>query len=261
MTDGQNSPTRVTLDPPGTCASHCGIPHCHECGTLRILLPRVPLSWVKSWGRKANGSRYPEGLMALERPYDDADGPGEARPELHLHHGRTGGDAHPPQREPPETRSRAECYDALRAADGRPGASDNGDRPAADSRPGHSGWDGFDAENRPALDAARVSPERRTHILDGDDTGGGHRHGTGEPGKTEFPAAWRDEKIIANALDVARKPDAPPIRQDRNDSWLCAGTRENVEVSVVIMRSGEIWTSWPEEGGPGVVRNPRKGKS
>src|ERR1700677_4711289 len=117
MTDGQNSPTRVTLDPPGTCASHCGIPHCHECGTLRILLPRVPLSWVKSWGRKANGSRYPEGLMALERPYDDADGPGEARPELHLHHGRTDGDAHAPQKEPPETRSRAECYDALRAAD------------------------------------------------------------------------------------------------------------------------------------------------
>jgi hypothetical protein len=199
--------------------------------------------------------------MALDRPYDDADEPGEARPELRLHHGRTGGDAHPAPPEPTESRSHAEYYEALRTADGRPGASNNGDRPAADSRSGHSGWDAFDAENRPTLDAVRVSPERRTHILDGDDTGGGHRHGTGEPGKTEFPASWQDEKIITNALDVARKPDAPPIRQDRNDSWLCAGTRESVEVSVVIMRSGEIWTSWPEEGGPGVVRNPKKGKS
>ena len=92
-------------------------------------------------------------------------------------------------------------------------------------------------------------------------TGGGHRHGTGKPGKTEFPAAWKDEKIIDNVLDVARKPDTPPVRQDRNDTWLCAGTRANVEVSAVVARSGEIVTGWPEEGGPGVVRNPRRGTS
>jgi hypothetical protein len=217
--------------------------------------------------------------MVFDRASEDADGPGEGRPELHLHHGRTDGGAHAPQKEPPETRSRAECYDALRAADsgsdrgdetkredarsadGRSASSDSDHHETADSRPGHSGWDGYDAENRPALEAAQVSAERRTHILDGDDTGGGHRHGTGKPGKTEFPAAWHDDKIIATALDVARKPDAPPTRQDRNDSWLCAGTRENVEVSVVIMRNGEVWTSWPEEGGPGVVRNPKKDKS
>jgi hypothetical protein len=34
-----------------------------------------------------------------------------------------------------------------------------------------------------------------------------------------------------------------------------------VEVSTVVERSGDILTGWPEEGGPGVVRNPRKGKS
>src|ERR1700691_106978 len=55
--------------------------------------------------------------MVFDRASEDADGPGEARPELHLHHGRTDGDAHAPQKEPPETRSRAGCYDALRAAD------------------------------------------------------------------------------------------------------------------------------------------------
>jgi hypothetical protein len=97
------------------------------------------------------------------------------------------------------------------------------------------------------------------HILDGDSTGGGHRHGTGKPRKTEFPASWDDEKVIGTVLDVARKPDKPPVHQDWNDSWLCSGTRDNVEVSAVVLRNGEILTGWPEEGGPGVVRNPRRG--
>src|SRR5271154_3627482 len=146
MTDGQGSQTRVTLVPADTCISRRGLSYCHECGNLRVLLPRVPHPCVKSCVRKANGFRYPESLMALDRPYDDADGPDEATPELHLHHGRTGGDAHPAKAEPAESRSHAEYYEALRAADGRSGSSENGDRPAADSRPGHSGWDGFDAE-------------------------------------------------------------------------------------------------------------------
>jgi hypothetical protein len=135
------------------------------------------------------------------------------------------------------------------------------DHHAADSRTDHSGWDSVDTSNRPALDTLRVSPERRVHILDGDADGGGggHRHGVGKPGKTEFPANWDDEKVIATVLDVARKPDKPPTHQDWNDTWLCAGTRDNVEVTAVIERSGDILTGWPEEGGPGVVRNPRKG--
>jgi hypothetical protein len=106
-----------------------------------------------------------------------------------------------------------------------------------------------------------VTPERTTHILDGDKTGGGHRHGVGKPGKTEFPASWDDERVIANVLDVARRPDKPPTHQDWNDTWLCTGTRDAVKVWAVVERSGDILTSWPEEGGPGVVRNPRRGKS
>jgi hypothetical protein len=42
---------------------------------------------------------------------------------------------------------------------------------------------------------------------------------------------------------------------------LCTGTRDAVKVWAVVERSGDILTSWPEEGGPGVVRNPRRGKS
>jgi hypothetical protein len=219
--------------------------------------------------------------MALDRYDDGVDGPGEAQ---HLRGG--GRDAGVAGRtELVEPRSRQECYEALRAADGKPvqesdnqraSAEERTDRPAdtrtdspadgrtdgtAAERTDRSGWDTVDSGQRPPLDAIRITPERTIHVLDGDSTGGGHRHGTGKPGKTEFPAGWNDEKIIDNVLDVARKPDTPPVRQDRNDTWLCTGTRANVEVSAVIARSGEIVTGWPEEGGPGVVRNPRRGTS
>jgi len=53
-----------------------------------------------------------------------------------------------------------------------------------------------------------VSPQKRTHILDGDATGGGHRAGTGNPGKSEFPAGWSDDKIIHEISDVATDPSA-----------------------------------------------------
>ena len=181
-----------------------------------------------------------------------------------------------------EPRTRAECYEALRAADGESGRADGGPSPAdddhrqsvprtghhadrqTDSGTGRSGWDAVDAEHagdRPAPEGIGVTPERRTHILDGDSTGGGHRHGTGKPGKTEFPPDWDDDKIIDTALSVARKPDRRPVHQDRNNRWLCTGTRDSVEMSVIVLPGGGVWTAWPEEASPGVVRNPRKGKS
>jgi Bacterial EndoU nuclease len=212
--------------------------------------------------------------MALDSYDDGVDGPGEAK---HLRGGPRDADASAGRTELAEPRSRQEYYEVLRAADGRPvQASDDQRAPAkartdapAEARPDapgeartdRSGWDAIDSGQRPPLDAIRITPERIVHVLEGDKTGGGHRHGTGKPGKTEFPAGWNDEKIIDSALDVARKPDKPPVRQDRNDTWLCSGTRANVEVSVVVARSGEIVSGWPEEGGPGVVRNPRRGTS
>jgi hypothetical protein len=160
---------------------------------------------------------------------------------------------------PAEVRTRAEYYAACTEGD-RASPADEDHRPEG-GRPERSGWDAVDAGNRPALDALRMTPERRTHILDGDAYGGGHRHGTGRPGKTEFPASWDDEKIVGNILDAAQRPDSPPVYQHWNDRWLGAGTRDGVEVSVIVLPSGEVWTAWPEEGGPGVVRNPRRGTS
>jgi hypothetical protein len=132
----------------------------------------------------------------------------------------------------------------------------------ADAESDRGGWDQVETADRPPAEDICVSPERATHILDGEpDGGGGHRHGTGKPGKTEFPASWDDTKIMDNVLDVAKRPDCTPTLQHRNDRWICTGTRDDVEVSVIVLRSGEAWTSWPEEGGPGVVRNPRRGRS
>jgi len=239
--------------------------------------------------------------MAFDRYDDGVDVAGSVKPEQRFRGGGQDADAAGGRTQLAEPRTRQECYEALRAADGRPvQASDHQRAPAeartdapakartdvpaearteapaeartdapaeartdarAEARTDRSGWDTVDSEKRPPLDAIRITPERTVHVLDGDATGGGHRHGTGKPGKTEFPASWDDEKIVDNVLDVGRKPDKPPVRQDRKDTWLCSGTRANVEVSVVVAHSGEVVTSWPEEGGPGVVRNPRRGTS
>lgn len=192
--------------------------------------------------------------MALDRP-NGGIGPGDDGPEPESRPEPAGSDIPVRSSEPVrpvlrvEWRTRAEYYDALRAADGKtPGG--------ADAESGRDGWNGVDAADRPPAEDIRVTPERATHILDGEaDGGGGHRHGTGKPGKTEFPASWDDKKILNNVLDVARYPDCTPTLQHWNNRWICIGTREDVEVSVIVLRSGKVWTSWPEEGSPGVVRN------
>ena len=179
--------------------------------------------------------------MALDRPHDD--GASDAPLEWRVHRG--GSDAHDAVAIA-EPRTRLEYYEALRTADGN-GEADR------------SGWDAISAEDRPQLDAIRATPERAEHILDGDGKGGGgHRHGTGQPGKTEFPATWDDQKVIDTLLDVAGRPDQAPQRQERNGRWLARGTRDDVEIVVVVASDGQIWTGWPRPGGPGVVKNPEE---
>lgn len=112
--------------------------------------------------------------------------------------------------------------------------------------PDHYGWT---ADIRPTAD-------RRTHILDGDERGGGHRHGTGVPDKTEFPADWEDDQIIDAILAVARKPDREPEHQNWNDRWKVSGQYKGVEIVAIVESDGAIWTAWPREGSAGVVKNP-----
>jgi hypothetical protein len=142
------------------------------------------------------------GLMALDQPDDDFD-----RPERQV----PGGDVPARRPEPPESRSREEYYEALRVASD--GGTADGGRGAADAE--RSGWDAVDGEDRPEAEDIHVTPERTTHILDGEPGGGGgHRHGVGKPGKTEFPASWDDKKIMGHVLDVVRRPDSPEERDE-----------------------------------------------
>lgn len=128
--------------------------------------------------------------------------------------------------------------------------------------PRASAWDNADLSNdpdRPSLSDIRLPEDRRTHILDGDGPGkpgGGHRHGTGRPGKTEFPAEWDDDKIVSMVEDAARSPDRV-IRQEFNSRWWTTGKREGVEVTSIVCPDGRIWSAWPEPGGPGVIENPK----
>ena len=97
--------------------------------------------------------------MALDRPDDDF-----TRPERQV----PGRDVPAARSDPVEWRSHEEYYEALRVADGKPPE-------VGDSRADRSGWDSADAADRPPAEDIGVSPERTTHILDGDETGGGHR--------------------------------------------------------------------------------------
>jgi hypothetical protein len=173
--------------------------------------------------------------VALDGPSgaydDDPDQAGDSKPEKAHGHGK---------QQPAEIRSRAEYYEELRATDKQMAASDG----RSDGSP---------------LDSLHVTPERARHILDGDRWGGGHRHGTGRPGKTEFPADWDDEKIIGHVLGVARAPDDPAVFQ-ANRRWRVHGYRDEVGINVVILSDGRIWSAWPDPGGPVVVRNPRETK-
>jgi Bacterial EndoU nuclease len=157
-----------------------------------------------------------------------------------------------------ETRDRADYREALRTADQTRSHMAHADRGADIGR--SSAWDDVSTADHygPRPDSPCLPTERAAHILDGDPWGGGHRHGTGRPGKTEFPADWDDERIIGQIVDVACFPDARPVLQ-ANHRWRVQGERDGVAITVVVHPDGRIWAAWPEEGSPGVIRNPREG--
>ena len=152
--------------------------------------------------------------------------------------------------------TRYDAGDRLRQTSGED-RTDRLDRPVADgrNRPGLLVPEIRGQRDLPDPDAMHTPPERARHILDGDAKGGGHRHGTGREGKTEFPKDWPDETALSMVMDVARKPDA--AEWQFNGRWVVVGERDGVNVSVVVRPDGRICTAWPEPGGRAVIENPR----
>lgn len=93
---------------------------------------------------------------------------------------------------------------------------------------------------------AIVHDAARRHILDGDARGGGHRFGTGAPGKSEFPADWSDEKIIAAIEAVANDASSRKYRRSRDSRVIVEGVRDGIVLRVVIEADGiQIITAHP----------------
>lgn len=97
-----------------------------------------------------------------------------------------------------------------------------------------------------------TSSARRRHTLDGDATGGGHRPGTGKPGKSEFPAGRSDDNIIHDIYDIATDPTISSIA-GRGGRTITNGTRNGVDIRVIQERNGDIVTGFPTN----TPRNPR----
>jgi hypothetical protein len=125
------------------------------------------------------------------------------------------------------------------------------DAPSAWHQPGIK-----DHPDRPPPDAIRLPPERLAHILDGDELGrGGHLHGTGFPGKTEFSPDWDEDRIAAAVLHTAYRPQL--VERQEHGPWLVRRTHDRVDVWTVVHEDGRIWTAYPDPGSPGITRNPR----
>ena len=92
-----------------------------------------------------------------------------------------------------------------------------------------------------------ISEKRRKHILDGDETGGGYRYGTGIKGKTEIPKQWTDDKIINVISDIATDPKSV-VKVGRGGRRIMIGERDGIKVKVILdnpQKGGEILTAFP----------------
>jgi hypothetical protein len=108
------------------------------------------------------------------------------------------------------------------------------------------------SEEKPSL----LDPQGEHHVLEGDgpNAGGGHRSGTGKPGKSEFPANWSDDKINGEISDVATDPGSTRTTQP-NGRIKIQGTRDGVDITVIVepdRKGGRIVTGFPTN----TPRNP-----
>ena len=99
-----------------------------------------------------------------------------------------------------------------------------------------------------------ISKERQHYILYGDgDEGGAHKHGVGEPRKSEFPEDWSDNKIFNAAIEIATDKDVQLSERGRNGFVAGQKLIDGVETRVVFNpETGYIHTAYPVN----LPRNP-----
>ncbi len=101
-------------------------------------------------------------------------------------------------------------------------------------------------------DVVHVSDQRRTHILYGDETGGGHRHGLGKACKSEFPVDWDDARIITTVKRVAAN-DNLDWKKENFGLYTAEEMVDGVKVKVVLNKEkASVITAYPVN----VTRNP-----
>jgi hypothetical protein len=115
-----------------------------------------------------------------------------------------------------------------------------------------------------------VTPENKTHILDGDpydpgdeqrnqDQSGGHRSGAGVPGKSEFPASWTWEDIDDAIRQVVAQGNPARAPQDGINpmggtqwNWVLDGAATingvTVLLEVIVYDNGSVRTAYPADG-------------
>ncbi|MBK8188088.1 MAG: EndoU domain-containing protein [Cellvibrio sp.] len=105
-------------------------------------------------------------------------------------------------------------------------------------------------------DLSILDSKAATHILDGDGpSSGGHRYGTGMPGKTEFPQDWNDQKIKNSVSEIATDPNLSWSKPDSRGYIETTKIVDNIEIKVVVdTRKGRIVTAYPTN----TPRNPKK---
>jgi hypothetical protein len=97
-----------------------------------------------------------------------------------------------------------------------------------------------------------ASPARRTHILDGDATGGGHRW-PGAPDKTPFPQGWSDDEIMHAVSDVATDPTLTPRNLTGPAGSLKTNAGNPARQEVFGMRNGVCIRVVTEPLGKGII--------
>jgi|JI10StandDraft_1071094.scaffolds.fasta_scaffold06924_4 hypothetical protein len=98
----------------------------------------------------------------------------------------------------------------------------------------------------PQLTAEPVlTKQSETHILYGDDRGGGHLHGAGKPCKSEFPAEWDKQDIINNVSAIAAN-DNLNWEEQSNGYHVAEQMVGDIKVRVVLNRDRtRIVTAYP----------------